>query len=236
MRLILCGGGDGDQVKESYELFAREVNGGKVLYIPLAWNGDLEGCIDWFSGEMKPFGITDIEQVLSPEEITKEKLSNVKGVFIGGGNTFKLLKMLKDTDAFANLEEYLNNDGLIMGGSAGALIFGKSIDTCLKNELNINSTDENLVGLEDTSGFNKINGYSLFVHYQRKQEQIEKTAENIRRLLKQGHKLICLPEETSVWMNNDEMKIIGQKPAEIFNGKEMKKVNPMILTYSNRKN
>ncbi len=35
MRLILCGGGDGEQVKESYELFAREVNGGKVLYIPL---------------------------------------------------------------------------------------------------------------------------------------------------------------------------------------------------------
>ena len=76
----------------------------------------------------------------------------------------------------------------------------------------------------------------MFVHYQRKPDQIEKTAENIRRLLKQGHKLICLPEETSVWLNNDEMKIIGQKPAEIFNGKEMKKVNPMIMNYSNRKN
>ena len=71
MRLILCGGGDGKQVKESYELFAREVNGGKVLYIPLAWdNGNMETCIEWFKGEMLPYGVTDIEDVLDAKEIT----------------------------------------------------------------------------------------------------------------------------------------------------------------------
>ena len=217
MRLILCGGGDGKQVKESYELFAREVNGGKVLYIPLALNnGNMDNCIEWFKGEMLPYGVTDIEDVLDAKEITKDKLSKYTGIFIGGGNTFKLLKMLKETEAFNNLNEFLDNGGIIMGGSAGALIFGKSIDTCLKTELNISSTDENLVGLEDTSGFNKINGYSLFVHYQRKPEQIEKTSINIQRLISQGHKIICLPEETSLWINGNEMKIIGQNPAEIF--------------------
>ena len=138
MRLILCGGGDGEQVKESYELFANLVNGGKVLYIPLAWNnGNMETCINWLKKEMEPFGVIDIEDVLDAKEITKEKLSKYKGVFIGGGNTFKLLKMLKDTEAFNNLKEFLNNNGVIMGASAGALIFGKSIDTCLKDDLNI---------------------------------------------------------------------------------------------------
>jgi dipeptidase E len=219
MKLILCGGGSEDQVKESYEIFAKEVKGGKVLYIPLAWNhGNMENCIDWLKGELLPYGITNIEDVLDAKEITKEKLAKCSGVFIGGGNTFKLLKMLKETDAFDNLNEFLNNGGIIMGGSAGALIFGKSIDTCLKTELNISSTDENLVGLKDTSGFNKIKGYSLFVHYKRKPEQNEQTLLNINRLLKDGHKLICLPEETSVWINNNEIKIIGQNPAEIFDG------------------
>lgn len=221
MRLILCGGGDGKQVKESYELFAREVAGGKILYIPLAWNnGNMETCVDWFKSEMLPFGVTDIEDVLDAKDITKAKLAKYSGIFIGGGNTFKLLKMLKETEAFDSLNEFLKNGGIIMGGSAGALIFGKSIDTCLKTELNISSTDENLVGLKDTSGFDKIKGYSLFVHYQRKPEQIKKTAINIQRLMEQGHKVICLPEETSLWINGNQMQIIGQKPAEIFYGNE----------------
>lgn len=225
MRLILCGGGDGDQVKESYKIFAREVNGGKVLYIPLAWNhGNMETCIDWFKSEMLPYRVTDIEDVLDAKDITKDKLAQYSAIFIGGGNTFKLLKMLKETEAFDSLNEFINNGGIIMGGSAGALIFGKSIDTCLKTELNISSTDENLVSLKDTSGFDKINGYSLFVHYQRKPEQIEKTAINIQRLLEQGHKVICLPEETSLWINGNQMQIIGQKPAEIFNGNEKRTI------------
>ena len=98
MKLILSGGGAGEQVKESYKLFADTVKGGKVMYIPLAWNnGPYESCIDWFAGEMKPFGITDIDLITDAAQITKERLSKVKGVFIGGGNTYKLLKMLKET-------------------------------------------------------------------------------------------------------------------------------------------
>ena len=130
MKLILSGGGDGEQVKESYELFANLVNKGKVLYIPLAWNhGGMETCINWLKSELLPFGITEIQDVLDAKYITKEVLSECKGVFIGGGNTFKLLKVLKETEAFDNLLEFLNNGGVVMGGSAGALIFGKSIDT-----------------------------------------------------------------------------------------------------------
>ena len=227
MRLILCGGGDGEQVKESYELFANLVNGGKVLYIPLAWNnGNMETCINWLKKEMEPFGVIDIEDVLDAKEITKEKLSKYKGIFIGGGNTFKLLKMLKDTEAFNNLKEFLNNNGVIMGASAGALIFGKSIDTCLKDDLNIKTTDENLVELKDTTGFDMINGYSLFVHYQKKPEQLEQTKEKMKRLILAGHNVVALPEETSVYIDDDEVTVIGQKPAEIFTRNKNEIIEP----------
>ena len=71
MRLILNGGGCDEQVKESYELFAHEVNGGKVLYIPLAWPyGNMEECVNWFKGQMTPFGITNIEQILKLRRLT----------------------------------------------------------------------------------------------------------------------------------------------------------------------
>lgn len=228
MRLILNGGGSDAQVRESYELFAQEVNGGKVLYIPLAWSyGNMDECINWFKTQMQPFGITNIEQILDPNDLTKDKLESAKGVFIGGGNTYQLLKGLKETHAFNNLIQYIRNNGLVMGGSAGALIFGKSIDTCLKDELVIKScNDENKVELKDTTGFNCINGYSILPHYKKLPEQNIYTQKRVKRLLKQGYKLVCLPEETSLWINGNEMKIIGEKPAEIFDGKNKRVVEP----------
>ena len=54
---------------------------------------------------------------------------------------------------------------------------------------------------------------------EKKEEQKEITAKNIQMLLKSVHKLICLPEETSLWVTDDKIDVIGQKPATIFNGK-----------------
>lgn len=227
MRLILNGGGSGENVKESYELFAKEVNGGRVMYIPLAWNhGPCEECIHWFRSEMAPYGITDVDLITDAKQVTKEKLKNVSGVFIGGGNTYKLLKYLKETPAFENLKEYIENGGLVMGSSAGALVFGECIDTCLNDGLVIKSCcDENKVGLKDTKGFNLINGYSILPHYKKLKEQYQDTQKRVDNLLKQDFKLICLPEETSLWINGDQAKIIGPKPAEVFDGEEKKTVH-----------
>jgi len=219
MKLILCGGGADKQVFESYKEFAKTVGEGKVMYIPLAWNnGPYEDCLNWFKTEMAPFGVFDIDLITDACQITEERLRNVKGVFIGGGNTYKLLKMLKDTKAFENLRKFaLKKDTVVMGGSAGALIWGKSIDTCKDDGLGIKSIcDQNVVGLEDTSGFNMINEFSLLVHYKKKEEQIELTKQRINRLLKEGYKLICLPEETSLVIDEKKLRIIGSKPAEIF--------------------
>lgn len=227
MRLILNGGGSDAQIKESLEIFAHEIDGGKVLYVPLAWNnGKMEECINWFRGQVSRFGITNIEQILDPNDLTKEKLDETSGVFIGGGNTYQLLKLLKETSAFENLRNYIENNGLVMGGSAGALIFGKCIDTCLKDDLIIKScNDENKVGLKDTKGFDFINGYSILPHYKKVPEQYEDTQKRVDRLLKQGYKLVCLPEETSLWINDEQIEIIGQKPAEIFDGQKKEIIN-----------
>jgi peptidase E len=106
--------------------------------------------------------------------------------------------MLKDCDAFENLREFaLRDDTVVMGASAGSLIWGKSIDTVKDDELGLEDIcDPNYVGLEDASGYDLLNGYSLFVHYKKKEEQVPKTMQRVERLLKEGYKLICLPEET----------------------------------------
>ena len=55
------------------------------MYIPLTWdNGPCGECIHWFKGEIAPFGITDVDLIIDAKQITKERLKNVNGVFIGG--------------------------------------------------------------------------------------------------------------------------------------------------------
>ena len=228
MRLILCGGGSNEQVRDSYKLFADSVKGQKIMYIPFAWQDDkYTGCLEWLSNDLKPYGINNIDMVTSPEQITKERLNKVKGVFIGGGNTFKLLKLLKESCAYDNLKEFaLKKDTVIMGGSAGALIWGKSIETCKDDGLGIKSIcDVNNVGLKDTTGYDMIKGYSLLVHYKKKEEQIPLTMQRIKRLLGEGYKLVCLPEEASLVVDEDKMFAVGAE-IEIITKSKMKKLEP----------
>lgn len=220
MKLILNGGGSDEQIKESMQLFSSIIKNGKVMYIPLAWtHGNIENRVDCFMEQASPYGIKDIISIVVPTEITKELLNQCKGVFIGGGSTYKLLKMLKDTQAYNNLKDFMKrNDTVIMGESAGALIFGKSIDTCLDDGLGIKSIcDHNLVGLQDTRGYDCLNGYSLLPHYKKKKDQIALTNQRVERLIKEGYKLICLPEETSVFVNNGNISVVGKRPIEIIN-------------------
>lgn len=160
-------------------------------------------------------------------------MNAVKGVFIGGGNTYKLLKYLKESCAFENLKEFaMRNDTVVMGGSAGALIWGESIDTCKDDGLAIKHIcDINNVGLKDTSGFKMLNGYSLLVHYKKKEEQNGLTNQRIQRLLEDGYKLVCLPEETSLVVEDRKCYIIGSKPAEIIlkNQRKMATKNQILV-------
>lgn len=226
MKLILNGGGVGEKCKTSYKRFAELLAGGKVLFVPFA-NDEMtySEAFEWFKNEVNSVGISDIEMINTPEELNDKLLKKFAGVYISGGNTFLLLKELKKCSAFKVLEDYLKTNCIIMGGSAGATIFGKSIDTCLRDDLNIIASDDNYVNLKETSGLNVIGGYSFFVHYRVKERQYEATEERVKRLLKDGHKLLCLPEETSIYIDDSCCRIIGDAPAELITASNRKILN-----------
>lgn len=225
MKLILSGGGIGEKSKLAYSLFAKEVGKGKVLLIPFAdeekkYNNDLL----WFRNEVEPYGINNICMVNSPEEITHDLLKDLSGIYIEGGNTFLLLYFLKSCGAFSVIKNAIKRDIVIMGGSAGATIFGKSIEPALTDDLNIIASDENIVGIKDFSGFDFLNGYSLFVHYRVKERQYEATEERVQRLLKSNLKLICLPEEDSIIVDHNNITLLGTLSAEVISQNSRKTI------------
>ena len=212
MKLYLCGGGSGRQIKNALLHFSRTIDKTKpILYIPLAMESEkYDGCYNWFKEEIKNMKVENFEMVRSSLELSNCVLSNYSALFIGGGNTYKLLSELKEYSNYENIMNYLNNGGIIFGGSAGAIVFGKSIDTCLLD-------DGNIVDLKDKKGFNMLNDYSILCHLNKK--NFKRNSNYLKENLKK-EKIIYLPEEDVILISDNKASIIGKKKYVIFkNGK-----------------
>ncbi|HIU40362.1 MAG TPA: Type 1 glutamine amidotransferase-like domain-containing protein [Candidatus Aphodocola excrementigallinarum] len=215
MKLFLCGGGSGNQIKFALNKFSSCIDRSKpILYIPLAMDEDkYDSCKEWFSSEIKLIGIKNFDMVKSSLELSKKNFKNYCALFIGGGNTYKLLKDIKNNLNFEKIKEYLNNDGIVFGGSAGAIIFGKSINGCLLD-------DGNYVGLKDCNGFNYLNDYSILCHLN--SQNFKKNNNHLIEFSK-NNKTIYLPEEDTIIISDKKISFIGQKKYIIFdNGKFVK--------------
>lgn len=212
MNLYLCGGGSGKQIIYALNRFSRKIDKSKpILYVPLAMNETkYDSCYKWFKEEIKYMKLDKFEMVRSSKELSEKIFNNYSAIFIGGGNTYKLLKEIKDNNNYEKINNYLKNGGTVFGGSAGAIIFGKDIDCCKLD-------DKNNIGLKDTLGFNYLNDYSILCHL--KNKNFRKNYKYLEEYSKE-HKVIYLPEEDCLAIENNKITLIGNIKYMIFtNGK-----------------
>lgn len=195
--LILSGGGDAEKVKTIDSFFASKINKEKVLiYIPVAMEKSsftYEECYEWFSKTYSEYGIYKIQMWTDLKE--KKLSSEHAGVFIGGGNTYKLLKIMKDTNFDKEVIKFLSNDGIVYGGSAGAIIFGKTIDSA-------KYSDKNIVNLENTKGLNLLNNKDVWCHYKKDDDELINSYDN---------DLYILYEESGIIIDGQDVKGAGKK-------------------------
>ena len=222
MKLFLNGGGYGSQTIEAYKYINKIIDHSKpVLYVPLAMNEDehpYDDCYNWIKKEISIIDIPNIDMVRSFNELEQKDFNKYSMIFIGGGNTFKLLKGIKETKSYDKLKKYIYNDGIVFGSSAGSVIFGKDINT-------IKVMDKNDVMLENTKGFDLLNGVSLFVHYTNYKSRLTEE-ENKKRLEKytnylidyssNNEKVIAYPEEDTIFFDGNNIKMIGKLNYYIF--------------------
>lgn len=206
-RIFANGGGSGPAAAEAYRRFGRVLDKTKpLLYVPLAMEPDLyPSCLEWVTGELEGLGVK-IEMVCSGQEMAGLTLEGFCGIFIGGGNTYRLLYELKESGAFLKLRDYLESGGPVFGGSAGAILLGRDINTC-------RYADENQTGLEDTRGLDVLGGLSLLCHYGNEDEDItQKHTGHLLELSRKGQVILALPEEDTVLLAGEKMEVIGTRP------------------------
>ena len=225
MKLILCGGGWGEKTIIPNKLFESWIDPSKpILYIPLArerGEDNYASCKTWLEGEFGAIKHGDVVVLHSASEILTKNMNDFAGVFIGGGNTYKLLKELKESDALECLKKWVENNKVVYGCSAGAIIFGKDIDSILY-------MDENNVNLDDTSGCNMIFGFSFMAHYTNKNEEKTKIATDYLIDYSKTTPVLALPEEDSLVVFDNSVKVIGSRPYYVFNHGNRKELLPDV--------
>ncbi|OHB14611.1 MAG: hypothetical protein A2431_04135 [Candidatus Zambryskibacteria bacterium RIFOXYC1_FULL_39_10] len=220
MKLFLGGGGDREDSIELDKKFVASLDLSKpLLYIPIAINTEkhpYSGCIEWLFGTLDPLGVKNI--VMWVEDDLKQKqeedFEQFSGVYIGGGNTFKLLKELKEFGTFEILRKLAEKDVPIYGGSAGAIIFAKTIIPAL-------SADENNVGLTDFSGFNLINDYDMWCHYEDTYDGMIKDYMNKYNL----GKIAAIPINAGLYVTNESTETVGSQ-VKVFERDNIIILNP----------
>lgn len=217
MRLFLSGGGSGEKSAELDRKFALAVDRSKpLLYIPIAIDKKehpYPECLKWINGVFNPLGLKNIELWTEEDIRDKDNLQRFGGVYIGGGNTFYLLKELRESGFLPKLKSLIKNNIPIYGGSAGAVIHAKSVIPAL-------SADLNEVKLKDFSAINLIRGYDLWCHYNPSMD------EEIRQYRKKyGLEIIALPEDCGLYITDRSIKVVGPGSAYLA-GEKMKEVKP----------
>jgi dipeptidase E len=206
-KLLLGGGGEA----EDEYLLLKKLAGwvgtvGKLLFWPVAFQ-DIrmhETGLQWLKETFKPLNVRDITMWSHLADHNRAELDAYTAVFIGGGNTYWLLHQLIQSGFDEYLTGYVEAGGIVYGGSAGAVILGRDIDT-------VSHLDPNEINLTDTKGLDLAAGHSVWVHYKQQDDP------QIRRYLqKQKHAVIAISERSGVLIEAGGMESLGYEPAYIF--------------------
>lgn len=206
VKLIVSWWGDYTDSKKLDLLYKEMLQGKKILYIPRAmYSEKYDSCYEWIQNVFPSDEGYSVYLLSEKEFLEKDSDYTVyDGLYMGWGNTYRLLKLIKDTWFSKIIENFLTHDKPIYGGSAWAIIMGKEIHT---------ASDMNVVklSLDETKGFDRCKWYSLVCHSDDKESN-----EVIDYVSHYNISVICLPEGTWLLYADDHCTVQGEKSAYLF--------------------
>lgn len=208
IKIVCTGGGSREAEQPLHEIYAGWLgSSAKVLYWPIAMDGSgptYPEALAWVSDSLRPLGVENITMWTELESHRPAELCAFDGIWIGGGNTFRLLRQIRKQGFFDTLRKFIGEGHPAYGGSAGALIMGH-------NMLTTHDTDDLPSETFDRQGLNFLSGFSMWCHYQ----EFEDTA--IHAYVKRNNvPVIAYSEKSGVVVEKGRMRIRGLEGAQYF--------------------
>lgn len=132
MKVLLTSAGlETEEIKECFmEMAGKDMSMVKALFIPTAVvNADAIAVLPKCMNDLLKCGIPNknIRVYDMHYGMELEELQQYDVVYLCGGDTYYLLERINDTKFNESLMAYINSNGLVIGVSAGSLIFTNNI-------------------------------------------------------------------------------------------------------------
>jgi len=210
--IFLAGGGGAEDSKLLDEQFVKKLDLTKPLvYIPNAMSSKpYQLCLEWFHSVMTPLGVTTIE--MWDDLHPRYPAAGIAGMYIGGGDTAKLLKEIYGASFDEYLREVAQGGVPLYGGSAGAVILGEDIRT---------TPEASQLAPSEVTGLKIIENYSIICHYKPDDE------EATRKLAKTLHQdIIAIPERSGGYIAGRILTTYGTELVVIVHEDRVDSVRP----------
>ncbi len=188
--IFISGGGDIPQTVEiDKEYFAALPQSAHILYIPTALNTATFGADrlkQWFNSLIQTY-LPTASFIMLEDDSQAINLNHFDSIYIGGGNTYKLLAYLLANGYDKAITRFIEDGKIVYGGSAGAIILGQDIRTV---------PEENDRNYPMHKGLGLIGNFAIICHYD------ELTKPNlVKRSIELGYPIIALPENAGLQLS-----------------------------------
>jgi dipeptidase E len=189
---IYLGGGGGAEDSAALDtiFFGNLPSDGTILYIPLALDSaNFPGALEWFTGIVRRYSSTLKIEMLTEDNVNITDFGKYDAIYMGGGNVFKLLDFVTTRNLDQKLKDFIKSDKAIYGGSAGAIILGKSINTA--------SAMDDRGDYKYDAGLDLFKGACIACHWPQTDEHVRKFATD------NNCKIYCMPETCGLIFDAD---------------------------------
>jgi 8-oxo-dGTP pyrophosphatase MutT (NUDIX family)/peptidase E len=195
-------GGGGSTADEAVLWRAMLAGKSRIIHWPFALPPERTHTAgEWLTGALRDLDVhVDVETWTELSGHAPDQLASADLLFVGGGNTFRLLGHVREHGFVGAVRDFVAGGGDFYGGSAGALLACTDVEMALR-------LDENVLGLTDFSALGLVGSFDVLPHFTPTQ-----LGDAMEWGSQRGRVVLGIPERSGVAVRDGMVEVLGHEP------------------------